>query len=360
MKEKGAILFLFFLLILNSCEEPYEVNDLDCEKKLLVVNGEINNSGNPFTIILSYATPFEGYQFNKVSGAKVVLYDNNGNSEILKEIGLGVFRTNGFESKINIGSSYRLQVQLGKTFYESIKTKLEEITYYDTIYAEPGEYKWVEKGVYGEIIKKSYKGINIFGDITFNNVENAYIKINNTVIWQTTRMFSPPGAIPSLVYYRSIMNVDNLPNVKSAIKYADKLVIKKHKICFIPYIEDESQGIDSLFLGPYQNNGWIIISKLQRISKEAYEYYKSANEQLGASEQYFDPVPYQLKGNIICKSDTNQQVFGLFNVYSYSLKMKAYYYNPSSTKVIEREVTDPGPTINEESRTGPFPYWIHF
>ena len=155
---------------------------------------------------------------------------------------------NGFKG--TVGNYYSLYIKLDNKIYESEKQLLSEPVYSDSIYAEHGSYEYSVTSSSGQVSLKTIEGIYVYVDINMKGEEPAFFLFNKKVIWQNTRILSPPIGMPVNLYFRQILFVDNLPDVKVTLYYKGEQIIKKHLLYFLPYKIDYSNGIESEYLGP--------------------------------------------------------------------------------------------------------------
>ncbi|HOT15261.1 MAG TPA: DUF4249 domain-containing protein [Bacteroidales bacterium] len=354
---------MFFMLIISisSCQEAYTDDDTTNDKKVLVVNGEITDKPGPYKVTLTYASDFGSDKVTYVSGATVFLHDDKGKNVPMTEKTRGVYSTDSAAIQGTVGRTYYLYIKLlDKTLYESKKQKLVDRDYTDSIYAEYGTYDYTATGTDGNIIKKTLEGIYVYVDIKSNSPETKCFYFSKKVVWQYTRSLNIPGQMPQPMYFRQVINADNLPDAKATQLYNGMQVIKKHLLFFVPYNVDNTNGIDSLNWGPYSSQGWVSYVFISGITKEAYKFYNDAAAQLSSGMQLFDPIPSQVNSNVYCKSDSTIPVLGLFKVYTQKNKYKAFMWYPTLKHVIEKDVIDPGPLVNDTFISRPQPYWVFF
>jgi hypothetical protein len=360
--------FSFAVIALSfvSCQEPFDFDDFDSKQNIPVFEGSITDEPGPYKVSLYYAKPFnvtKSTSTTMITNAKVYIKDNYGKTaELSYDRKNSAYYTAVGDIRGIVGRKYRLYVKFtnGNT-YESIPAALESAETIDSLYAEPGSHDYTTYDAYGDAVKKTYKGINIYADINSESVTTKYYKFNTSVIWQHTRILNPGSQFPSTLYIRiPNTNTDDLPNIKSSISYNNSQLVKKHQIVFLPYIPDMSSGIDSPPMTPYVNMGWIVQTIMNTTSHETFNYYQAVYEQLKAGSQLFDPIPTQIKGNIICRTDTTQLALGLFNVYSKITRCKAFYWIPEHDYVKTKNVSDPGPFISDTATNVPPPYWVSF
>ncbi|WP_316739785.1 DUF4249 domain-containing protein [Pedobacter aquatilis] len=111
---KNIILYIFLGLIFTSCKKIIEVDTNNAEPQI-VIEGNISNRLASQQIKISKSVGYDGLNnFPKVSGAKVVVTDNRGNTYNFTESqpGLYVFGMRGTS-----GVTYTMQVEAeGKTY----------------------------------------------------------------------------------------------------------------------------------------------------------------------------------------------------------------------------------------------------
>ena len=110
-----------------SCEEviDFEVEDI---QQNIVIDGSITNTPENNLVKLSYSeNAFKNVSPQKISGAKVLLGDNAGNWETLKEMSQGVFSISTISA--DYGSTYNLKVEYGGNIYSGSSTLMEPLKF---------------------------------------------------------------------------------------------------------------------------------------------------------------------------------------------------------------------------------------
>jgi hypothetical protein len=345
------VVVVVVLLFLCSCQEVFTDDEINNDQKILVVQGEITDNLGPYKILLRYASDFGSEKIFYATGAAVYLMDSDGyNGEYWSDV-------NGIKG--TIGRYYSLYIKLNNQVYESEKQLLSEPVYSDSIYAEPGTYDYSASSSDGKIIRKTLEGIYVYADINVRKEESSYFLFNKKVIWQNTRICSPPMSDPFTLYFRLRLFVDNLPDVKVTQWYKGENIIKRHLLYFLPYTLDMTTGIEDKDFGPYVNEGWVSYVYISEITKEAYSFYSDAATQMSAKMQLFDPIPSQVKSNIVCKTNSKVPVMGLFKVYTQKNRYNGFYWSPGKDKVIQKEIINPGPIVTDTNRRKP-DYWVDF
>jgi hypothetical protein len=129
------LLGIFGLLVYSSCEKVIEINLNDADEKL-VIEGNIDDEGGPFQFKISKTVSFSASNtFPGVSGAQIVVSDDDGNTETLTESTPGVYPITAL---VGIpGKTYNVSIAVnGFSFQTSCKMPMP--TAIDTIRVEDG------------------------------------------------------------------------------------------------------------------------------------------------------------------------------------------------------------------------------
>jgi len=118
MKYTQVIIGILSLLAFSSCEKVIHVNLKNAEPRL-VIEGKVDNTGNPAKVVISKSAVFSAdNNYPKVSGAVVKITDNLGNIFLLAETTAGTYTDTTLTGVI--GRTYHLSVLLeGKTYTAS-------------------------------------------------------------------------------------------------------------------------------------------------------------------------------------------------------------------------------------------------
>ncbi|MCW3093801.1 MAG: hypothetical protein JWP81_4870 [Ferruginibacter sp.] len=118
MKQLAIIISVVSLVIFSSCEKVISI-DLENVAARLVIEGIVDDSGNPTKVTIGKSSVFSANNsYPKVSGAAVKIIDDLGNMFLLTEAKTGTY-TNASLTGV-IGRTYHLIVTLeGKTYTAS-------------------------------------------------------------------------------------------------------------------------------------------------------------------------------------------------------------------------------------------------
>jgi Domain of unknown function (DUF4249) len=135
---KKPFTLFFILIVIGSCVDRISI-EIPNESSVLVVDGLITDEPGPYTVQLTRASNLDtDLTFRKFISAKsVTIFDNLGNSELLTEIELGIYKTKPAGIRGVVGREYHIRIEGrdGKIF-ESIPEKIKPVGKIDSVYYE--------------------------------------------------------------------------------------------------------------------------------------------------------------------------------------------------------------------------------
>jgi len=141
---KTAVLLFSAAVILSSCEKVVTI-DLHQVNPRLVVEGIVSDQPGPYTVKLSrtgnYFVP--SLVFPPVSGARVVIKDNLGNRDTLRETVTGNYETTSLQGAV--GRTYSLDVIADGNEYTATSSISKKVAI-DSLYALPRQTSRGEPG----------------------------------------------------------------------------------------------------------------------------------------------------------------------------------------------------------------------
>ena len=247
-----GLLFLAALIVLNGCEEPIDVDISDIEPTI-VIDGAITDNPGGSRVLLNLTA--------NISGATVIVDDNDGNSESLIEAAPGKYV---FTS---------LHGQPGKTYN----------------------------------IKVEYNGKKYTGSSTLNQ-SMQIDSIRFEQVYSYSLWFFPVASYRTILYLKNKPGIDEYCMIKisdgintSRIVYQDKYADDK------PTVLQDNYNL-------FDKNETVTV-ELLTIDKAAYEYFFRLNEM--SDESGLD-IPDILNTNTYNpKSNLSNGALGYFYAYSY-------------------------------------------
>jgi hypothetical protein len=224
MKNINIIIGLFCFLGFTACEKVINV-DLKNAEPRIVVEGVLDNGGNPATVRITKSVSFSNTtSAPTVSGASVKISDNVGNNFILTETTPGVYTNNTLVGQI--GKTYTLTVQNAGITYTG-KSTIPRQAPIDTIYQERVTLPSSTPGgtaSLGKIVSLVYTDIPGFGD-NAHVVQTINGKIDNSLIVGDDQ-FTDAGNTPFQLYPNVNTKLKTGDVVKIELRFIDKAVFR--------------------------------------------------------------------------------------------------------------------------------------
>ncbi len=168
--------YAFIHLLISSCVTPYPINSLQFQEAI-VVQGMITDQPGPYEITVSKTIPVQDQleqTSGLLSGASILIEDDQGYSEQLVEKATGDFFTTSIQGVV--GNTYTITITTGDgNIYKSTPEKLLPVGDFSIRY----EFKLVEDTLANKQIT-SANGFNIFID------SNVLPEQERRVWWRST------------------------------------------------------------------------------------------------------------------------------------------------------------------------------
>lgn len=300
-------ILLFVGILFFGCIEPYDTGIKDNTPEL-VVDGMISNLPGPYTIELSYSAPYSNEELPKrVSGARVEIKDDEGDSFVFAEAKAGVYVSDtSFRGRV--GHTYTLHIQTrdGKT-YKSKPEAIQSIVALDTAYSTP-VYGSISQGVTG--FKVFAKTKDPSGGVNFYRWKwSHYNRLNLCRIDLTKTPGNPFGLRRE---YDCCQLCWQITRCNNCIRIFSDQNINGNSF---------TQELTNI---PYDaKTDYYMLIEQQSISKDAYEFWETVDTQINNTGGIFDTPPATVRGNIYNTENPNEQVLGLFSAAAIDRK---YFY----------------------------------
>ena len=122
---KNTYFIILSLFALTSCEKEIDL-DLNNQSGNIVIEGNVTDKVGPYTVkITKSVNVSDPNQYPAVTGATVVLSDDNGQTETLHYVGNGMYQTTAFYG--DPGRTYTLKVQAEGKEYTAQSTMPEPV-----------------------------------------------------------------------------------------------------------------------------------------------------------------------------------------------------------------------------------------
>jgi hypothetical protein len=347
---------------LDSCIDPFLV-DVDQGQSTLVVEGMITDQPGPYEVKLTYTNDVND-QLNtipQVHGATVVLYDDQGNSELLTETQPGVYQTSATGIQGQVGNQYHIQITLSdNSIFKSEPETLMPVGEIKDFYYE-FEQK-VDASL--ENFSEPANGFNLYVDAEVLPQQEGMVR------WRTTGIFELRAFPEKRVKYESAPKGDIIvvpdPPLCSGWKYNTKTKQLEYKgececcTCWVTQYDSEPIISDPKFVKDgevkkqflrfipasrriFYNKYYIDVEQLS-MSKKTYDFWQAVKKQRATGSDLFQTPPPAAQGNIVVVAG-KQKAMGYFA--ASSVKTKSLFLG----KELIPYVLPPTDTIPESCTT---------
>ncbi len=279
----------------------------------LVVEGKFTNQPNLNYVRLSMSRPFESVAYVFVDDATVyITSDGEERINFLND------KSGYYYPENNAGGSeghtYTLHVTTGEgNVYESEPTEILSAVSIDSVrYAQEEAQSQIEGQRFAEIMP----GYRFFIDYTDPALEDNYYRWSYQVEFEVDTQ-------PQDYLERGCVSCPR-PAPKSCCaqcwiqRSEDKIIVGTDRLT------DGQQVIrQPLFFLPYEmymNIRMKLTIQQHNLSQQAYDFFKSMEQQKETTGEIFDPPPTEVKGNMRNINNEQEQVIGLFEVSAVATK----------------------------------------
>ena len=305
---KRNFYLLFLLFLTTSCEKLYNPA-IDTASGQFVVDAKITNDLSRNDVHLTKTRSFyDRLPVLEVSGASVSLVENGGKSIKATESSSGHY---SFPTVPESGKQYFLRIIIQNKTYESRAVTMPPIPSVDKLYTTHVVYTINENS--GEGTPRTYQreGREIDVDIPVSSALSYYrFVVRSTIQWTWSQ--APGSIFPDSYGWYSYQNNEKFHLVGPNDQTQPGKIIKHPMLLldYSPLLYFHSS------LRTLNSQGWILMFEQYGISKESYEFHQQLNDQFAATGSLFDPIQTQVYGNILCKSNPSEIVYGFFDLYS--------------------------------------------
>jgi hypothetical protein len=294
---KKTFQFIFFLLV-TSCLSPIDIAT-DKVGGTIVIAGQVSTQAGRSTVQIGSAADKNRLPI-PISGAAVILEDNDGNTFIYHGIDSNPGTYELANDYIQAGKFYRIEVVLpnGSIYKSSIEQIPIEVGSISSVDYEVVKDKVLDSG--GALVTQSF--INIFCTSNLpekTNNNNAYLKwsVEETYLFSPTDFPDPFGSIPPPCYITQNADPQRIvlfDNLNSTTRLIEKQLVASRIIDF--------SFLEKHYFTCYQT----------ALTKEAYEYWRKVDVVANQVGSIFDTPPAKIKGNVFNTADSKEEVLGYF------------------------------------------------
>lgn len=286
------------MLLINGCVKEF-IPVIEEEKELLVVQGLITDTQEPYIIKLSKSLPLgEVSAARPVSGCFVTITDDLGNVVILSETLPGTYITPSYFRGLT-GRFYTLHINANSEFngrnYESSPMELIPVPPIDSIYYEKTV---IEKA---EGFFRGVDGCQIYLDTKDPENKCRFYRWDFSETWVLRLLF------PVINQTCWISDKSHSINIKSTAAF-DESRITRFPINYITNITDRLKRKYSIMVNQYS------------LTEDEYIYWEKIQNIAIQVGGLYDIIPASVSSNIRCIESPGEKVLGYFSVSAKSSK----------------------------------------
>lgn len=297
MLKKNHLFLLFIFLF--GCVDPFEFQNEE-PPNLLIIDGQLTLSSEPHFVKLNLLGEFGSGPGAPVTGAEVVLFEEEGTQENYQEVEPGVYRLDGQIIQAKSGNTYFIEIQLSNgAIYRSIPEKMPT-----PIGLEQLDFAFSRKEVFndaGNLFEQEVVDLFInTGSFPVN--ATTYLRWTYDEMYSFTDMSCGP-LDPSRTCY--------IPLVSEPLRielFTDENVE-------VDRLEQRQIGSKDFDLGSEEFAFKHYFSVFQHaIPKSVHTFWTEVAKVANREGSIFDAPPAAIQGNIRNTKDQNELVLGLFEL----------------------------------------------
>ena len=312
--QKLIIPFILILpMVFASCIDRFYMNGSGTGfTPKLVIEGIITTDGEMQEIVISESAPTDKPEFSPLSGCNVRVEDDHGNSISFHESIAGHYRGIINRNFINVGSHYRLTLQIpdGKQYksnYEELMPCPEIDSVYYELKSKPTKDSEVpENGLQFYI---DYKGNQNSGHYYRWKLEETY-EYHST--WPITRYMDQYGEHQLRRADYSFFTCYKTEELRDIFTLSTlRLTQNSYKRYALHFVNDHTQRL---------MHKYSVLVKQYSLTESAYNFWNNLRKNNKEADDLFEKQPAMVKGNIYNVNDSSEVVLGYFGVSSVSAK----------------------------------------
>lgn len=286
------------LFLLAGCWSCIDVIDLETDEatEVLIIEGAVYNNGSRPEVRIRQSAAFskgpEGVQ-NPVSGAQVSISEVGGDELILTEVESGIYR--GGRSFGNTGKEYQLTVAVNGRQYRSLIEKMPARVPVERL-SWTTRTENTNNAAGNQILQKVH--ILMADALLPEAAGGTFLRYRVFGTYEFRERTTSSNLSPSFCYIEETIDLNNLALI-------DGREIRDGRLIEQPILETV---LDFRFAFKYC---FTVVQ--QAISNNAYNYWRSVNNEFERTGDIFEAPPARIKGNIFNSEATANDVIGLFS-----------------------------------------------
>lgn len=351
-----------FLIL--SCKEVY-TPEIKGTTRILVVDGLITDEIKPHVIRISTAVKFDTLGYIPEKGAAVYVTDDNGLRFAFNESADGAYISDPDVFKPQVGRKYVLTIETRdqRVYRSSVQELLPKGTITKLANFPQKVKYYVERD--NKLVANYTKGSDFIASFSLQGEEAPYYRFTSAFLVEYLFWLTPGSGKINYCWMKLIPDVefnlnDRQHNISGVFQqnlgfcpidsFYYNLLLKRIEVC-CPRATIFSHNVVHQYAASF---------KQYHLNEDVYNYYSLLNKQLGATQRIFDPLTFQVDGNISCISDPGAKAFGVFEVASVSSKSFKINYNILNATYPMTEISIDMDSIPDSGGdTVPAKFWIY-
>ncbi len=320
------LLFPVLLVVMDGCVEPLKLDDYNSYRTQLVVDGMITDQPGPYTVSLYQSLPLNADIDlpSRVTGAIVTLFDDAGNQETLTEITDGKYQTSANGMHGIVGRKYHITISVNEKEYASRPQQMFPAGSITDLFAE-----FEENAINHDDLTKPHDAVRVYcnakGEAGAPNLFRwrwsgtyelrTFPELHERFVGTSPDPIPDPFPCSGYIYREgALVSVDACDccncwanetagtALVSKNTFAEANTFNRELIATLPFV--------------WQRFYYKYHVKLEQLSlsPEVYDFWRLVQAQQNSGGDIFQPNSIRISGNIVCTTDPEEDVVGVFGV----------------------------------------------
>lgn len=297
------LVFILLVAVAYTCVDPIEFEAAE-EVGVLVVDGFIGTGIASSQVKLQRTDILGKRVFPPVTGARILIFDDQGKSEQYEEIEPGNYQLPGSSVWGQVGQTYFIEIELSNgTKYQSKTEKIlpapaiDNLTFdVSTEFISTNEIREFEQLVFNLYVNGTLSG----------DPEQTFLQWQIEHVYAISEIVCSPLSAPKTCYIRPPINPNDLflldgSQLAPGARFSDQLA---------RVVINEAFG---------QSASFYVTQRA--ITERAFQYWSDVDQVVNNVGSIFDAPPASIPGNIVCLDDPTEPVLGYFSAYDQTKKL---------------------------------------
>lgn len=318
--------FIVFICFISSCVKSIDP-ELRNEAPILVVEGGVSNDTVPYTIRLSYSGPFESGrtipdQYLEKDAA-VKIKDDEGKTVTLTHSGNGLYATTDPTFVGKAGKTYTLDILLknGKHFISRPEVIPAPVSIAKVNAAYNDRFNYIVPTT-----------LDVSVDVNDPAGQENYYRWS-TYSWSMRKSNGVSCGFGCIMYEYCYQK-----NADTSVRILSDAAVNGNLVSQVPIAKSYIYWYGDHFIDIQQ----------QSLSRSAYQFWKSYQEQITRSGSLLDPLPASIKGNVYNADNPSEFALGYFTAYGTTHKRVVLVPFSITDYLLDRtakQFITPGPAV---------------